>query len=95
MPRKKTTTDATAGANTEKKPQATRVYVVTDNATGKPIALIDTTSEAKARAHHADKTFTVKYAEQKDIFAAAKEGIEIQRPDADPDAPAAGEMELG
>lgn len=63
---------------TEPKKQATRVYVVIDRATGKPIALIDTTSEAKARAHHSDKTVEVRYADQKVLFDAAREGVEIE-----------------
>jgi hypothetical protein len=63
-----------------KKPAAKRVYVVIDRENGKPIALIETTSEAKARAHHSDKTVEVRYAEQKDMFEAAKEGVEIETP---------------
>jgi hypothetical protein len=63
---------------TEQKKQPTRVYVVIDKATQKPIGLIDATSEAKARAHHSDKTVEVRYAEQKDVFAAAREGVEIE-----------------
>lgn len=63
---------------TEQKKTATRVYVVIDKETQKPIGLIEAISEAKARAHHSNKTVEVRYAEQKDVFDAAKEGVEIE-----------------
>ncbi len=62
-----------------KKPVATRVYVVIDKKTEQPIALIEATNEPRARAHHSDKTVEVRYAEQADVFAAAKAGVEIEK----------------
>lgn len=62
-----------------KKPAATRVYVVIDKETQSPIGLIDAVSEAKARSHHSDKTVEVRYAEQADMFLAAKAGVEIEK----------------
>lgn len=62
----------------EKKPRVTRVYIVTDRATDKPVALIETITEAAARKIHSDKTVDVKLATQKAMFDAAKAGIEIE-----------------
>ena len=62
----------------ESKPRAKRVYIVTDKLTGKPLALIDAVTEPAARKHHSDKTVNVCYADQKQIFDAAKDGIEIE-----------------
>ena len=62
----------------DKKPRATRVYIVTDRATDKPVALIETITEAAARKIHSDKTVNVRHASQKDMVAATKEGIEIE-----------------
>lgn len=62
----------------DKKTRATRVYIVTDRATDKPIALIEAITEPAARKHHSGKTVDVKLATQKAMFDAAKAGIEIE-----------------
>ena len=62
----------------EKKPRATRVYIVTDRATEKPLALIEAITEPAARKHHSNKTVGVQLATQKMMFDAAKAGIEIE-----------------
>lgn len=62
-----------------KKPAATRVYVVIDKKTAQPIALIEAQNEPRARAHHSDKTVEVRYADQKTLFDAAKAGIEVEK----------------
>lgn len=62
----------------EPKPRATRVYIVIDRGTEKPLALIDTVTEPAARKHHSNKTVEVRLASQKDMFDAAKAGIEIE-----------------
>jgi hypothetical protein len=62
----------------EKKPRATRIYIVTERGTEKPVALIETITEAAARKWHSDKTVNVRHASQKDMVAATKEGIEIE-----------------
>jgi hypothetical protein len=62
----------------EKKPRATRVYIVTDRTTDKPVALVEAVTEPAARKHHSSKTVDVKLATQKAMFDAAKAGIEIE-----------------
>jgi tRNA(Ser,Leu) C12 N-acetylase TAN1 len=62
----------------ESKPRATRVYIVIDRETTKPLALIDTVTEPAARKHHSNKTVEVRLASQKDMFDAAKAGVEIE-----------------
>jgi hypothetical protein len=62
----------------EKKTRATRVYIVTDRATDKPLALIEAVTEPAARKHHSNKTVGVQLATQKMMFDAAKAGIEIE-----------------
>lgn len=71
----------------DKKPRATRVYIVTDRTTGNPLALIETITEAAARKWHSDKTVNVRYASQKDIVAATKEGIEIEAANSEEKSP--------
>jgi hypothetical protein len=66
---------------TEKKARATRVYIVVDRVSEKPLALIDTITEPAARKHYSNKTVSVKLATQKLMFEAAKAGIEIETGD--------------
>lgn len=63
---------------TEKKSRATRVYIVVDRVSEKPLALIDTITESAARKHWSNKTVDVKLATQKLMFEAARAGIEIE-----------------
>lgn len=58
------------------KPISTRHYIVRSKETGDPVALIDATSVAAARSHFVGRTYTVAYAEQKDMMLAIKAGIE-------------------
>lgn len=62
----------------DKKPRATRVYIVTDRATDKPVALVEAVTEPAARKHHSNKTVNVALATQKAMFDAARAGIEIE-----------------
>ena len=62
----------------EKKTRATRVYIVTDRATEKPLALIEAITEPAARKTHSNKTVSVRLATQRDMHDAAKSGIEIE-----------------
>jgi hypothetical protein len=45
----------------------------------KPIALIDAATKQQARAHLSHKTHSVEYATQKDLFEAAKAGLEPEK----------------
>lgn len=58
---------------------STRHYIVRSKETGDPIALIDAVSVASARSHFVSRTYTVAYAEQKDVMEAMKAGIEPQK----------------
>lgn len=62
---------------TDKKVRASRVYIVIDRASDKPLALIETVTEPAARKHHSNKTVAVRLATQKDMFEAARAGVEI------------------
>ena len=62
----------------DKKPRATRVYIVIDRETDTPVALIDTVTEPAARKHYSNKTMEVRLASQKDMVAATKAGIDIE-----------------
>lgn len=64
---------------TEKKP-ATRVYVIIDKETSKPVALIDCGNAAQADRAFMGKKFETRYAMQADVFAAACAGIVIEKP---------------
>jgi hypothetical protein len=55
-----------------------RLYIAIDNETKEPIGLVRATSPSQAARHVAQKRFTVRYAEQEDIFKAAKAGIDIE-----------------
>lgn len=55
-----------------------RLYVAIDNETKLPIALVEAANPSQASRHIAAKKFTVKYADQRDVHAAAKAGIEIE-----------------
>jgi hypothetical protein len=59
------------------KPKDKRLYIVrgTD---GKPFALIEAQNQAQARNHWSARTATVAYAEQTDIIAATKAGLEVE-----------------
>jgi hypothetical protein len=69
----------------DKKPAATRLYIVLDNVDSKPVALIDATSVAQARSHFSRRAHSVKYAEQSDIMTAVKAGIEVEKAAAEPE----------
>lgn len=62
--------------NGVKRPQATRLYLAVDIPSGETVALIDAPNKQRALAHMARKTFHVKYAEQSDVVAAIKAGIQ-------------------
>lgn len=51
-----------------------RLYVIAD-AEGATVALVNSVSAAQAARHYLLKNFSVKYAEQHDVFAAAKAGL--------------------
>lgn len=61
------------------KPTSTRHYIVRSKETGEPVAVIDATSAAAARSHFIGRTYTVAYAEQNDVMAAIKAGIEPEK----------------
>jgi hypothetical protein len=61
------------------KTNSTRHYIVRSKDTGDPIALIDAPSVAAARSHFVSRTYTVAYAEQKDVMQAVKAGIEPEK----------------
>jgi hypothetical protein len=56
------------------KPSSTRMYIVSE--ADKPIALVTASNAAAALRHVVQPKFTVEYAEQADIIAACKAGIE-------------------
>jgi len=58
---------------------STRHYIVRSKETGDPIALIDAVSVAAARSHFVSRPYTVAYAEQGDVVAAIKAGIEPEK----------------
>ena len=60
---------------TQHKPRSSRIYVAYDK-TGTPIALVDATSVAQARAHLAINQWHIEYADQAALLAAYKAGIE-------------------
>ena len=60
---------------TQHKPRSSRLYVAYDK-TGTPIALVDATSVAQARAHLAINQWRIEYADQAALLAAYKAGIE-------------------
>lgn len=53
----------------------TRLYVVVDVASKKPVALIEAANQAQARNDWSNRTAEVRYAEQADIITAFKAGI--------------------
>lgn len=64
---------------TEKTP-ATRVYVVIDRESGDPVALVDCGNAAQADRHFMGRKYETRYAEQADMYKAAKAGIEVEKP---------------
>jgi hypothetical protein len=62
------------------KKSSTRVYVILDKETGKPVALIDCANGAQADRAFMAKKYETRYAEQADMFAAACAGIQIEKP---------------
>ena len=60
---------------TQHKPRSSRLYVAYDK-TGAPIALVDATSVAQARAHLAINQWRIEYADQAALLAAYKAGLE-------------------
>lgn len=81
------TSDNATAATEAKKPTARRLYLVSEQPTGdaaegapgKPVALVEASSAAQAVDFHTGAhKFTAKYAEQTDLFAAAKAGLEVQ-----------------
>lgn len=58
---------------------STRHYIVRDKSTKAPVALIEATSVAQARAHFAHSRHTVEYAEQTALMQAVKAGIEPEK----------------
>jgi hypothetical protein len=69
----------------DKKSASTRYYIVRDNSTGAPVALIDAASCAQARSHFSKRAHTVQYAEQPDLVEAVKAGIEPEKANSEPD----------
>ena len=69
----------------QSKPRSSRIYVAYDK-TGTPIALVDATSVAQARAHLAINQWRIEYADQAALLAAYKAGLEPMK---------AGEMQEG
>lgn len=67
-------------------PAKKRQYIVLDRTDGKPVALIHATSLAQTRNHIAAERFVIRYAEQGDVFAAAKAGLELVEAKSDADA---------
>jgi len=71
-----------------KEPPATRLYVVNERgvtnpetgetAADKPVALINAQNAAQAAKHFLHRKYAVTFAEQRDVFAAAKAGVEIE-----------------
>ena len=59
----------------QSKPRSSRIYVAYDK-TGTPIALLDATSFAQARAHLAINQWRIEYADQAALLAAYKAGLE-------------------
>ena len=70
---------------TQHKPRSSRIYIAYDK-TGTPIALVDATSVAQARAHLAINQWRIEYADQAALLAAYKAGLEPMK---------AGEMQEG
>lgn len=60
----------------EAKPRATRMYIVREKATGKPVALINAQTVAQVRNHQAALSWDIGHASQSDVFEAAKAGLE-------------------
>lgn len=56
----------------------TRIYVVTDKATGEA-QLIRATSQSQAIRHAAEKVYAAKVASVDDIVAIAGDGVKIQK----------------
>jgi hypothetical protein len=56
----------------------TRIYVVTDKATGEQ-QLIRATSQSQAIRHAAEKVYSAKVASVDDIVAIAGEGVKVQK----------------
>lgn len=67
-------------------PQKKRQYIVLSRDDGKPVALINAVSLAQTRNHIASEKFVIRYAEQGDVFAAAKAGLELVEAKSDADA---------
>lgn len=61
------------------KTNLTRHYIVRDKANKAPVALIEASSVAQARSHFAHSRHTVEYAEQLDLMAAIKAGIDPEK----------------
>lgn len=88
MARKSATETTAAHSNAEKAARATstRLYLISrrpgPDDTGIdpiPVALVEASSPAKAIDYHTGAhTLTAKYAEQADLYAAAKAGIEVK-----------------
>ncbi len=88
MAKKPATETSAARSNTETatRPTSTRLYLISrlpgpdDVVTSPiPVALVEASSPAKAIDYHTGAhTLTAKYAEQADLYAAAKAGIEVK-----------------
>lgn len=86
MAKKTAPADSTAAATPRTRTNGSRIYIVLE--ADKPVALINAVSPAQALRHFtgADK-YVVRYAEQADLFAAAKANLEVQTSTAAADEP--------
>jgi hypothetical protein len=57
------------------KVKSQRMYVAINNATGKPIALVNAANVHQSYSHMARKTFTVRHASQQDVMNAVLAGV--------------------
>lgn len=69
------------------KPRATRLYIVRDKE-GSPVALLEAQTPAQCLGYMARQSWTAAYAEQTDIIAATKAGLEPVRVERDPESAA-------
>lgn len=86
MAKKSTAADPTT-TPAAKRTNGSRIYIILE--ADKPKALVEATSGAAALRHFtgADK-YAVRYAEQTDLFAAAKANLEVQKATATSEDPA-------
>lgn len=61
----------------------TRMYKLTDNLTGKVVALIDCTSQAQAYTHQARSLWTASPASGKEVADAILAGVQVSTPQAE------------